>query len=108
MNEIYVLNGLKTPPNMAGTADFGQSHYLDPLARRAKVLTPATCDAVLINPLNVERTPSFAGLVAGRLGPQQYATVPEYRPICRFAPLLRSLPWAVRRPAARVHQFKSG
>lgn len=103
MNEIYVLNGLKTPPNLFGTSDAVKAHFIDADVRR--MLTPevGTCDAILINPLNVERRPSFDALIRSHLGPIQHETPCQLRPICRLLPSLATSSWAVRKPAARVH-----
>jgi hypothetical protein len=105
MNEIYVLNGLKTPPNVAGTSDAGRTHFIDSDARRILSLDVGSCDAILINPLNVERRPSFAALIQSHLGPVLYETTTTLRPLCRLVPRLAHSPWAVCKPAARVRAF---
>lgn len=102
-NEIYVLNGLNTPPNLAATSDFGRSHYLDKRIRLIPDPASGDCDAVLLNPLNAERTPSFVLLVESELGATEHATATSYRGVCGWIPGLRDRAWAVRKPGARVH-----
>jgi hypothetical protein len=106
-NEIYIINGLRTPANVLGTADAGREHFLDPACRRITRIDPAGCDAVLVNPLNVERNPAFAALVADRLGPVEYATRDELRPLCTVVPIISHRDWAIRKPAARVHRLRT-
>ena len=107
-NEIYTLNGLSTPPNVVGTMDQGRTHFLDPGIRRIPVLTADTCDALLINPLNVDRNAPFAALIAGHLGSPQYQSAPVHRPLCRVLVPLQQSPWGLRRPPAIVHSFAPG
>jgi hypothetical protein len=106
-NEIYVLNGLHTPSNVAGTMDFGRSHYLDKAVALVPDITARSGDAVLINPLNVDRTPSFAAMANPHLGCIEHQTTAGYRKICEWIPPLREKPWSVRKPPARVHRLRA-
>lgn len=105
-NEIYVLNGMRTPPNVAGTADFGRTHYLDKSIRLVAEINPSSCDAFLINPLNVERTPSFAAMVEPCLGLLEFETDTRYRALCEWVPLFRG-DWAVRKPPAQAYRLRA-
>lgn len=102
-NEMYIVNGLTTPANVVGTTDYGLTHFLDRSIRRVPALTTNSCDALLINPLNVQRNPPFAAMISTRLGSRQYETVPSLRPICQWVPFLQHAGWAVRRPPAAVY-----
>jgi hypothetical protein len=106
-NEIYVLNGLRTPDNIGGTMDFGRSHYLDKTVALMPDIAIPDCAAVLINPLNVDRTPSFAALTVPHLGSVEHQTAAGYRKICEWIPPLREKSWSVRKPPARVHRVGS-
>lgn len=101
-NEIYVLNGLATPPNVAGTTDYGRTHYLDGSIRLVSDPAHETVDAWLINPLNVARNPKFARICEPFLGPPEYQTDVRYRALCEWIRPLRSGSWAVRKPPACV------
>jgi hypothetical protein len=105
-NEIYVINGMRTPPNVAGTADFGRTHYLDKSIRLVAEISPSSCDAFLINPLNVRRTPSFAAMVEPCLGFLEFETDTRYRTLCEWIPLFRGN-WAVRKPPAQAYRLRA-
>jgi hypothetical protein len=102
-NEIYIVNGLSTPSNVVGTTDYGLTGFLDRTIRRTPAPTANSCDALLINPLNVERDPQFAAMISKHLGARQYETALVLRPICQWIPFLRNSRWAVRRPPAAVY-----
>jgi hypothetical protein len=102
-NEMYVLNRLETLPNLIAGAEYGRSNYLDKRIQLVHGRPGARCDAVLINPLNSQRTPDFEALVTSCLGPIQYETRSGYRTICEWIPPFRVKDWAVRKPPARVH-----
>lgn len=105
LNEIYVINGFETPRNLWGTMDTASEHFMDPQIRRLAALDASNCDAILVNPLNVARTPSFAAILDARAGAVCYETERAYRPICRVIPWLERLDWSLRRPGARVQQL---
>ena len=102
LNEMYALNGVALPPNLATTSDVPRSRLLDPSAPRLSQGDLIPGDALLLNPLNVARTPGFAALSEACAGPTLLETEPRYRRICLLVPPLRDLSWSLRSPSARV------
>jgi hypothetical protein len=99
--EMQVLSALRPPPNIVGL----------PQAARAAEQNDGGdrfIEALLVNPLNLRRDSRFADFVAAHGGAVLYETQPVYRDICRAIPPLRRLPWALRKPAARVQACMSG
>ena len=104
LNEMYIINRLRTPANVVTLDDRDPGRIIDPAAFAARV-TQADLkagDEILVNVLNHRRNPDFAAFVAARAGGRHYQTQPVYRTICRLVPPLRAYSWAIRRPAARV------
>jgi len=104
LNEMYIINRLRTPANVVALDDRDAGRIIDPAAFAARVtqadLKPS--DQILVNVLNHGRNPDFGVFVAARAGGTHYQTQPVYRTICRLVPPLRAYSWAIRRPAARV------
>lgn len=102
LNEMYVANGVRTIPNVATTDDVKPSRLLDSRAARLSADEVGACDAILVNPLNVDRTPAFTEVILKHGDRLRYETQPTYRRICWLAPWLRNQPWGLRKPPARV------
>ena len=104
LNEMYIINRLRTPANVVALDERDAGRIIDPAAFAARVtqadLKPS--DEILVNVLNHRRNPDFGVFVAARAGGTHYQTQPVYRTICRLVPPLRAYSWAIRRPAARV------
>ncbi|MCH7703998.1 MAG: hypothetical protein IIB61_02710 [Planctomycetes bacterium] len=106
LNEMYILNGVESVPNVATIDTIPRSRLLDGSAERVPPSEAAHYGALLINPLNVARTPGFAVFSAEYGGRTVFETEPRYRHICTLLPPLRGLPWAIRKPGARVLAFE--
>ncbi len=104
LNEMYMVGGLTTLPNVATTDDVRPSKLLDHSARRIPATDLAKCDDILVNPLNLGRTPAFEKHMRGRVGRLRFETPASYRMICDLLPPLRRYPWSVRKPPARVFE----
>ncbi len=107
LNEMYAANGMKTVPNVATTEDIPRSRLLDRQAALLVADGADQCDAILVNPLNLARTPEFASYVRRHGGRLRFETKPTYRRICLLFPWLSERPWALRKPPAQVFECKS-
>ena len=105
LNEMHVLNGVQSLPNVATTGDAARFRMLDREAPFAWPIDLSGYDEILINPLNLRRAPAFAALVESSSGDLLLETATVYRPICRLLPPLRRLAWSVRKPGARAVTF---
>lgn len=105
LNEMHILNDVQSLPNVATFGDAIRFRILDPGAPFASPNDLSDYDEILINPLNLEKTPAFTKLVESSGGELRFETEPAYRPICRLLPPLRRFTWAVRKPPARVVVF---
>ena len=105
LNEMYMLNGMASPPNVASTNYGNHFRLIDREARRAAERNASRFDGVLLNSLNLERASNFHELLAAHCGELLYETPPIYRAICMLAPPLRRLAWAVRKPPAQVYRL---
>ena len=105
LNEMHILNGVQSLPNVATSGDAARFRILDPGAPFAWPIDLPDYDEILINPLNLEKVPEFAALVESSGGELRFQTTPAYRPICRLVRPLRRFAWAVRKPPAQVVAF---
>lgn len=101
LNEMFILSGVESVPNVATIFDDKPVRLLDGHAKRLGGRAAGTRD-VLVNPLNVARTPDFAAFLGGQNRLVVFETQPQSRLICRWIPSLRDKPWAIRKPAAQV------
>ena len=101
LNEMFILSGVESVPNVATIFDDQPVRLLDGHAKRLGGRAAGTRD-VLVNPLNVARTPDFAAFLGGQNRLVVFETQPQSRLICRWIPSLRDKPWAIRKPAAQV------
>jgi hypothetical protein len=102
-NEMYIIGGVKTLPNVAVFHEGSASQLLDRDVVRVCESEVDAYDEILANPLNVVRTCAFAAFLEESAGQQRYATRPAYRRICLLVPPLRDYPWALRKPPALVY-----
>ena len=63
LNEMYVANGVRTIPNVATTNDIKPSRLLDSRTVRLSPDEVGACDAILVNPLNVDRPTTFKSVI---------------------------------------------
>lgn len=106
LNEMYVINGLRTPPNVTTTTDVPPSRLLDPSAHPTERDAVPAPNAILVNPINTARTPRFAHYLSRHEGVTEFTTPETLRRICRLIPPLASASWAVRKPPAQVVTFR--
>ena len=106
LNEMYLLGGVSHLPYVAA-GPTNRSRLLDRDATIAQQPHPLDFDEILINPLNLRRTPAFANFVEINSGELRLETTPAYRPICELFRPLRRFAWAVRKPSARVVSFEA-
>ena len=101
LNEMFILSGVESVPHVATIFDDKPVRLLDGHAKRLGEHEAAERD-VLVNPLNVARTPQFAAFLQKQDRRVLFETQPQSRLICRWIPALRAQPWATRKPAAQV------
>ena len=102
LNEMYVVGGLKTLPNIVTTDDLHASRLLDREAVQIAAGDLVKDDEILVNPLNVARTPHFQKFLQAHTGGLLYETTSTHRMISALFPPLRDHPWSIRKPPARV------
>jgi hypothetical protein len=101
-NEMYALNGMIPPANVATLDDIDPSQLLQRDGYLVPAIEAANYDAILENPLNVARTPGFSRWLDRHRGFVVHETAPAYRMACSPFPTLRRQPWAMRKPPAGV------
>jgi hypothetical protein len=104
LNEMYVLNQVESIPNVVTTDHIRPSQLLDRKAVRLAAADVGQCDEILVNPLNLARTPHFAEFVRLHAGDLRHKSTPQHRMICLLVPPLRDYSWSVRKPAAQVFE----
>ncbi len=102
INEMYVLNGLRTPANMQVTRHALRRRRMDSGVACVPAQGPWPADAILVNPLNLARSPAEEQEFRARAGAVLYRGREARRPICSWMPLFRDADWSVRRPPAEV------
>lgn len=102
LNEMYALNGMRSPDNVVTLGDIPSSRLFDASARELTVTGIERATMVLLNPLNVENHPGVAALAADPRMRTVYETPAAKRRLCSILPLFGEQPWALRRPAGRV------
>jgi len=105
---MYVLNGLRTPANVLATPHARLRRRMDPGVTCMPAQGPWPADAILVNPLNLLRSPSEQQDFRARAGDRLHRTAVAWRPICRWIPALRDPAWAVRKPPAEVLSLRPG
>jgi hypothetical protein len=109
LNEMYIINRLRTPANVVTLDDRDPGRIIDPVAFAARIKQAdlTASDEILVNVLNHRRNADFGVFCAARAGATRYETQPVYRTICQLVPPLRGCSWAIRRPGARVCECTS-
>jgi hypothetical protein len=103
LNEMYVLNEFAPLRNVVTLDAVRPSQLLDGRAVRVNAGEVGVGDAILVNPLNLTRTPHFAAFVGSHAGIACYESTTGQRLIAALIPPLRGYEWSVRKPPARVY-----
>lgn len=106
LNELYILNRAQSVSNVVTANVIHRARLFDPNTERLEESQLNRVDAVLVNPLNTDRSLAYAGLIDRHRGATLFQTTVNHRKICSFVPALKMTAWATRKPPAQVRAMQ--
>ncbi len=106
-NELYILNGVRSVKNVVVLDDGHRSRLLDKSSVWVDfAVADERVDEILVNKLNMGKSPEFVSFVERSGGAVTFQTLPQYRTVAMFIRPLMDHPWAVRKPPAIVRECR--